>query len=98
MYVSRAVIEELKNIIQDSEVMKEDDSQWPTKNVVGSQEIEVRLGNEHISFETSKLSSLVEVQDSKDPEGLRAFYYLVQDLKAFVFSLISLHFKIKPIN
>ncbi|KAI7890956.1 uncharacterized protein EV154DRAFT_510104 [Mucor mucedo] len=98
MYVSQAVIEELKKIIQDSEVMKEDDSQWPTKNVVGSQEIEVRLGNEHISFETSKLSSLVEVQESKDPEGLRAFYYLVQDLKAFVFSLISLHFKIKPIN
>ncbi|GAA5799170.1 hypothetical protein MFLAVUS_001336 [Mucor flavus] len=79
MHVSSAVIEELKRIIEDSEVMKEDDSQWPTKN-------------------TSKLSSLVEVQDSKDPEGLRAFYYLVQDLKAFVFSLISLHFKIKPIN
>lgn len=32
-------------------VSREDDSQWPTKNVVGSQEIEVRLGNEHISFE-----------------------------------------------
>ncbi|KAG2202521.1 hypothetical protein INT46_005078 [Mucor plumbeus] len=95
MYVSSAVIDELKRIIEDSEVMKEDDSQWPTKNVVGSQEIEVRLGNEHISFETSKLSSLVEVQDSKDPDGLRAFYYLVQDLKAFVFSLISLHFKVK---
>lgn len=37
----------------------------------------------------------MEVQDSKDPDGLRAFYYLVQDLKAFVFSLISLHFKVK---
>lgn len=33
----------------------------------------------------------------RDPEGLRAFYYLVQDLKCFVISLISLHFKIKPI-
>jgi hypothetical protein len=33
------------------------------------------------------------VQDSSDPEGLRVFYYLVQDLKALVFSLISLHFK-----
>lgn len=32
---------------------REDDSQWPTKNVVGSQELEVRLGNEHISFEAS---------------------------------------------
>lgn len=33
----------------------------------------------------------------RDPEGLRVFYYLVQDLKCLVFSLISLHFKIKPI-
>lgn len=24
------------------------------------------------------------------------FYYLVQDLKALVFSLISLHFKVRP--
>ena len=33
----------------------------------------------------------------RDPEGLRSFYYLVQDLKCMVFSLIGLHFKIKPI-
>lgn len=37
----------------------------------------------------------MEVNESKDPEGLRSFYYLVQDLKAFVFSLITLHFKVK---
>jgi hypothetical protein len=34
------------------------------------------------------------VTESDDPEGLRVFYYLVQDLKALVFSLISLHFKV----
>jgi len=34
------------------------------------------------------------VNESEDPEGLRVFYYLVQDLKALVFSLISLHFKV----
>jgi hypothetical protein len=33
------------------------------------------------SLQTAKLGSLVEVQDSDDPEGLRVFYYLVQDLK-----------------
>lgn len=43
----------------------------------------------------AKIGSLVDVQDSKDPEGLRNFYYLVQDLKCFVFSLISLHFKVR---
>lgn len=48
---------------------------------MGRQELEVRLGKEHISFETAKIGSLVEVQDSEDPEGLRVMYYLVQDLK-----------------
>lgn len=53
------------------------------------------MGNEHISFETAKIGSLVDVQESDDPEGLRVFYYLVQDLKALVFSLIALHFKVR---
>jgi hypothetical protein len=47
--------------------------------------------------QTAKIGSLVDVNESEDPEGLRVFYYLVQDLKALVFSLIALHFKIKPI-
>ncbi|RUS16013.1 mago nashi domain-containing protein [Jimgerdemannia flammicorona] len=51
MYVSSTMMKELKRIIADSEVMKEDDSRWPKKNVVGRQELEIRLGNEHISFE-----------------------------------------------
>jgi len=76
---------------------REDDGKWPQKNKDGRQELEIRMGNEHISFETAKIGSLVDVQESGDPEGLRVFYYLVQDLKALVFSLIALHFKIKPI-
>lgn len=97
MCVSSAVIQEIKRIIKESEIMKEDDSKWPQKNKDGRQELEVRLGSEHISFETAKIGSLTDVNDSSDPEGLRVFYYLVQDLKALIFSLISLHFKIKPI-
>ncbi|KAJ5450072.1 Protein mago nashi [Penicillium daleae] len=97
MCVSSAMIEEIKRIIKQSEILKEDDSKWPQKNKDGRQELEIRLGNEHISFETAKIGSLVDVTESADPEGLRVFYYLVQDLKALVFSLISLHFKIKPI-
>ena len=49
------------------------------------------------AWQTAKIGSLVDVTESADPEGLRVFYYLVQDLKALVFSLIALHFKIKPI-
>lgn len=45
-------------------------------------------------LQTAKIGSLVDVTESADPEGLRVFYYLVQDLKALVFSLIALHFKV----
>jgi GrpB-like predicted nucleotidyltransferase (UPF0157 family) len=31
--------------------LREDDSKWPQKNKDGRQELEIRLGNEHISFE-----------------------------------------------
>lgn len=48
--------------------------------------------------QTAKIGSLIDVTESADPEGLRVFYYLVQDLKALIFSLTSLHFKIKPIS
>merc|ERR1712098_923322 len=95
--VHKAVMQELKRIIDDSEITKEDDSLWPPPDRVGRQELEIVCGDEHISFTTSKIGSLVDVNNSKDPEGLRTFYYLVQDLKCLVFSLIGLHFKIKPI-
>jgi protein mago nashi len=45
------MISEIKKIIKDSEIMKEDDTKWPQKNKDGKQELEIRLGNEHISFE-----------------------------------------------
>ncbi|KAK7315691.1 hypothetical protein VNO77_34258 [Canavalia gladiata] len=97
VYLTPAVLRECRRIITESEIMKEDDNNWPEPDRVGRQELEIVMGNEHISFTTSKIGSLVDVQSSADPEGLRIFYYLVQDLKCFVFSLISLHFKIKPI-
>jgi len=98
MCVSSLIIDEIRRIVKSSEIMKEDDGKWPQKNKDGRQELEIRLGNEHISFETAKIGSLIDVTESADPEGLRVFYYLVQDLKALVFSLTSLHFKIKPIS
>lgn len=51
-----------------------------------------------VRIQTAKIGSLVDVTESADPEGLRVFYYLVQDLKALVFSLISLHFKVRRPN
>ena len=97
MWVGQLVIDQLRDLIEESEIIREDDEKWPQKNVGGKQELEIRIGNQHISFETAKIGALVDVQDSEDPEGLRVFYYLVQDLKCLIFSLINLHFKIKPI-
>ena len=79
------------------QVLKEDDANWPEADKIGRQELEIVLGNDHISFSTAKIGSLLDVQSSTDPEGLRTFYYLVQDLKCLAFSLIGLHFRIKPI-
>jgi len=67
------------------------------KNHVRIQELEIKVGNEHLAFTCEEIGSLSQVLKSKDPEGLKVFYYLSQDLKSFVYSLISLHFKIKPI-
>lgn len=50
------MISEIKKIIKDSEIMKEDDTKWPQKNKDGKQELEIRLGNEHISFEVRQTS------------------------------------------
>jgi protein mago nashi len=51
--VSSLVIEEIKRIVKSSEIMKEDDAKWPQKNKDGRQELEIRVGNDHISFEVS---------------------------------------------
>ncbi|KAL5713052.1 Protein mago nashi 2 [Ranunculus cassubicifolius] len=96
-FLSPSVLNEFKRIINDSEIMREDDRVWPYPNVDGKQELEIVMDNQHISFLTKKIGSLLDIQQSRDPEGLRIFYYLTQDLKCFVLSLLSLHLKIKPI-
>uniref|UniRef100_A0A7S2S1I5 Uncharacterized protein n=1 Tax=Eucampia antarctica TaxID=49252 RepID=A0A7S2S1I5_9STRA len=98
VYVSPAVVEEARRIIQTSHITSVDDSTWkePTSDA-RRQELEIKMGNEHIAFTCAEIGSLLEVQQSADPDGLRNFYYLLQDLKCLIFSLISLHYKVKPI-
>jgi protein mago nashi len=31
-------------------LFREDDTNWPKKNIVGKQELEIRVGNDHIAF------------------------------------------------
>jgi hypothetical protein len=63
--VGPAVIAELRRIVEDSEIVKEDDNLWPEPDQVGRQEFELVLGDDHISFSTSKIGSLADVEDSK---------------------------------
>lgn len=97
MFLSSSTLLELKRIVSESDILKEDDSKWPSPDEDGRQELEVVCGSQHISFVTKKIGSLVDVEGSEDGEGLKTFYFLIQDIRCFIFSLIGLHFKIKPI-
>ena len=54
--LSGLVIKEIKRIIEESEITAEDDGQWPQPNQEGTQELEVKLGREHISFTVGSCS------------------------------------------
>lgn len=97
VYVNSIVIDDVKRIIEESDIMKQDDSRWPEPGTGGRQELEIKLGDNHICFVTSKIGSFIDVQESEDPEGMRTLYYLVQDIKCLVFSIITLHFRVKPV-
>jgi protein mago nashi len=97
VYVNEIILEELKRIVIDSEILKEDDKNWPRPDKVGKQELEILLDNKHISFSTSKFGSFMDVKNSKDPNGLTVFHYLLQDIKCMVFSIINMHFRLKPV-
>lgn len=68
MCVSSLVVDEIKRIVKSSEIMKEDDSKWPQKNKDGRQELEIRLGSDHISF---------EVRDRNTPHNCAIHEYIL---------------------
>ena len=45
----------VRQILKPS-TFREDDATWPKKNIVGRQELEVRVDKEHISFEVRQAS------------------------------------------
>ncbi|CBH11997.1 mago nashi-like protein,putative [Trypanosoma brucei gambiense DAL972] len=93
--ISPAVLEEIKRLIILSGILERDDECWPQPDRNGRQELEIHLGDTHISFVTNKITSLSEVESPDKPKGLDTFYYFVRDIKALVLALVSLHFKIK---
>jgi protein mago nashi len=84
----------MKRIVLESGILNCKDEEWPKPDKIGKQELVVRVGDKEVTLTTSKIGSYAEVQKTKDPEGLTLFFYLVQDLKCFVFSLVNLHFRV----
>ena len=97
VYVNDIILQELRRIVIDSKILAEDDTKWPKPDKVGKQELEVLLDNKHISFSTCKFGSFMDLKNSKDPSGLSVFHYLLQDIKCLVFSIINMHFRLKPV-
>ena len=97
VYCNQIVTDELIRIILESDILKQSDFKWPKASFSGSQELEIIYGKEHISFATAKIGSTYDINKSADPKGLSIFYYLVQNIKCFILSIISMHFRIKPI-
>ena len=57
--MSVSVLKEVRRIIEESEIMKEDDAEWPEPDESGTQELEVVIGSEHISFSVSDKNRVV---------------------------------------
>lgn len=75
---------------------------WPEPNAVGKQELEIEMVDSQgkrrkQKIVTCKFGSFVEFKKTEDPEGLTTFHYLLQDVKCMVFSLINMHFRLKPV-
>lgn len=96
--ISMLVLEEIMNIVRESQILLESDAQWPDAKRESKQELEIRYGKQKKIFKTKVLSSSTAIKSEKDANGLNTFYYLIQDLKSLVFSLISLHFKVNPLQ
>ncbi|KAJ2784424.1 hypothetical protein H4R18_001134 [Coemansia javaensis] len=95
--MSPTLLGEVKRIIEDSEIMAEDDAKWPRRDERGRVQLEITMAGKSVCLETAKIASLADTLNTDDPDGLRVLYYLIQDFKCLILSLVALHFKIKPI-
>ncbi|KAG0674555.1 hypothetical protein C6P40_002108 [Pichia californica] len=96
--ISILVLNTIKKIVRESQILLESDNNWPNATRESKQELEIRAGENLKLLKTQNISSLVSIKLQKDVNGMSVFYYLIQDLKVLIFSLISLHFKINPIQ
>lgn len=96
--LSMLVLTEIMVIVRDSQILLESGAQWPDAMRESKQELEIRYGKDKKILKTKGLASSTSIKLEKDSDGLKTFYYLIQDLKSLIFSLISLHFKVNPLQ
>lgn len=96
--ISMLVLQTVKNIVRESQILLESDINWPGPIRESKQELEIRSGGNKKIFRTKNISSIVAIKALPDADGLVTFYYLLQDLKVLIFSLICLHFKVNPLQ
>lgn len=73
--LDQAVINEIKRIVTDSEVTAEDDNNWPQPDRVGRQELEIKIGKEHISFTVCDYVPFIRMS---------AIFFVVTDIIIFM--------------
>ena len=89
MKLSADEVKQLSAIIDDSEILKHDDADWPIKGGSIQQELDIHHGSEEISLSVPQMRSREDVLASKDPEGLGTFCVLTQNLIRFFCSIIE---------
>lgn len=93
--LSKLVLDQLKSIIREGNVGTLDDTKWPAPGAT-TQELEIVFDKKHVWLQCPKLSSRRDCESSEDAEGMLRFFYLVEEVKALILSLINIHFKVNP--
>ena len=92
------VQEEIRRLIDDSDILAQSDRKWPEADNAGLQELEIELSRDQRKrFVTNKLISMAKTGETADPTGLKIFYNLTHDLREFFMGIITLHFKRRPL-
>ena len=82
------MLTELRRLVIASAILRQSDATWPKGTKEGGQQkLEVTVGEDSIALQTCR----PHPSNTADPDGLNAFFYLVEDVKTFTFSLLELN-------
>ena len=80
------MLTELRRLVIASAILRQSDATWPKGTKEGGQQkLEVTVGEDSIALQTCR----PHPSNTADPDGLNAFFYLVEDVKTFTFSLLE---------